>query len=44
MLKLDMTYTETLSDNDQKEVGSGTGAITIEISKVDQVTVTSPVQ
>jgi hypothetical protein len=44
MLKLEMTYSETITDNDQKEVGSGTGNITIEISKVNQVTVTSPIQ
>lgn len=44
MLKLDMTYDETLSDSDQKEIGTGTGNISIEISKVGQVTVTSPVQ
>lgn len=44
MLKLDMTYSESITDNDQKEVGTGTGNITIELTKVNQVTVTSPVQ
>ena len=44
MLKLDMTYTSTITNNDQKEIGKGSGSIKLEISKVGQVTVTSPVQ
>jgi hypothetical protein len=44
MLKLDMTYTSQISDNNQKVIGSGNGSIKIEISKVGQVTVTSPVK
>ncbi len=44
MLKLDLTYTDTITDYDQNEIGPGTGHITLEISKVGQVTVTSPVQ
>lgn len=44
MLKLDMTYTSTITDTDQKEIGKGSGSIKLEISKVGQVTVTSPVQ
>jgi hypothetical protein len=43
MLKLDMTYTNSVTDNNQKVIGTGNGAITIEVTKVDQVTVTSPV-
>lgn len=42
MLKLDMTYSKSIKDNDQKEIGSGSGSIKIEVSKVGQVTVTSP--
>jgi hypothetical protein len=42
MLKLDMTYTESLSNNDGKEVGSGTGNVALEISKVGQTTVVEP--
>jgi len=44
MLKLDMTYTSSITDTDQKEIGKGNGSIKLEISKVGQVTVTSPVQ
>jgi hypothetical protein len=44
MLKLDMTYTNQITDNNQKVIGSGDGSIKIEVSKVDQVTVTSPVK
>jgi hypothetical protein len=43
MLKLDMTYVSQISDNDQKVIGSGNGSIKIEVSKVGQTTVTSPV-
>jgi hypothetical protein len=43
MLKLDMTYTNNVADNNQKVIGTGNGAITIELTKVNQVTVTSPV-
>ena len=42
MLKLDMTYSKNIKDNDQKEIGSGSGSIKIEVGKVGQVTVTSP--
>jgi hypothetical protein len=42
MLKLEMTYTDNVNDNDQKLIGTGTGIITIEVSKVNQVEVTSP--
>ena len=44
MLKLDMTYSEQITDNDQKNIGTGNGSIKLEISKVNQTTVTSPVQ
>jgi hypothetical protein len=39
-----MTYTSSITDTDQKEIGKGNGSIKLEISKVGQVTVTSPVQ
>ena len=42
MLKLNMTYTENVTDSNQKVVGPGTGTITLEVSKVNQVKVTSP--
>jgi len=42
MLKLDMTYSKSVKDNNQKEIGSGSGSIKIEITKVGQVTVTPP--
>jgi hypothetical protein len=42
MLKLEMTYSKSIKDNDQKEIGSGSGSIKIEVTKVGQVTVTSP--
>jgi hypothetical protein len=42
MLKLDMTYGENLSDNDGKVVGTGTGTIKLELSKVNQTTVVEP--
>jgi len=44
MLKLDMTYSNQITDNNQKVIGSGDGAIKIEVSKVGQVTVISPVK
>ena len=44
MLKLDMTYSTKVQDYDQKVVGSGDGSIKLEVSKVGQATVTSPVQ
>lgn len=39
MLKLQMTYTETLSDSDGKQIGSGTGNVALEITKVNQTQV-----
>ncbi len=44
MIKLEMTYTSDFKDNDQKLIGSGTGTIALQITSVNQVTVTSPVQ
>jgi precorrin-6B methylase 2 len=37
-----MTYSKSVKDNNQKEIGSGSGSIKIEITKVGQVTVTPP--
>lgn len=42
MLKLDMSYTENFSDNDGKVIGTGSGTVTLEISKVNQTTVEIP--
>jgi hypothetical protein len=42
MLKLEMTYVETLSDNDGKEIGSGTGNVSLELSQVNTATVVEP--
>jgi hypothetical protein len=42
MLKLTMTYTSNLTDNNGKVVGSGTGNVALEITQVDQVQVVEP--
>jgi hypothetical protein len=42
MLKLEMSYSENFSDNDGKVVGSGTGNVSLEITKVNQTTVVEP--
>lgn len=43
LLKLQLNYTEDVYNSDASAViGSGTGTITMEVSKVGQVTVTSP--
>jgi hypothetical protein len=43
LLKLKLDYTEDVMNSDaSKAIGSGTGSITMEVSKVGQVTVTSP--
>jgi hypothetical protein len=42
MLKLQMTYTESLSNSDGKQIGSGTGNVALEITKVNQTQVVEP--
>jgi hypothetical protein len=44
MLKLEMSYTSDFKDNDQKLIGSGTGTIALQITNVNKVTVSSPIQ
>jgi hypothetical protein len=42
MLKLDMNYVTSLTDNDGKAVGDGNGHVTLELSGVNQTTVIEP--
>lgn len=42
MLKLTMTYSEELKDSDQKTIGPGTGNLSLEVTKVNQVEVVYP--
>ena len=42
MIKLAMTYSEELKDSDQKTIGPGTGNLSLEVTKVNQVEVVYP--
>lgn len=42
MLKLDMNYVTSLTDNDGKAVGDGNGHVALELSNVNQTTVVEP--
>jgi outer membrane lipoprotein-sorting protein len=42
MLKLDMNFTRNEYDNDGNVIGSGNGVINLQISQVNQVTITPP--
>lgn len=42
MLKLEMSYHDNFSDNDGKVVASGSGTVTLEITKINQTTVEIP--
>jgi hypothetical protein len=42
MLKLDMIYTETLKNSDDKEVGTGSGSVKLEITQVGEAHVVEP--